>query len=92
MDVTRSGETFVVDAAVLAAAFELPEDAVREAMADGRIHARCEMGMGEDAGRWRLTFRHGGRTLRLVVDAAGTILARSRISAAPSHGPGGANG
>lgn len=91
MDVTRSGETFVVDAAVLAAAFALPEDAVREAMSDGRISAGCEMGMGEDAGRWRLTFRHGGRTLRLVVDAEGTVLARSRISAAPGHGSGGAN-
>lgn len=85
MDVTRSGETFVVDAAVLADAFGLPEDAVRKAMADGRINSRCEMGMGEDAGRWRLTFRHGGRTLRLVVNAEGTVLARSRISAAPGR-------
>ena len=89
MAVTRDGETFVVEAAFLAEAFGLSEEEVRQAMAAGRINTRCEAGIDEDAGRWRLTFRHGGRTLRLVVDAAGTILSRSRITAAPRAGTAG---
>lgn len=90
MAVTRDGEGFVVEAAVLAQAFGLTEAGVRAAMADGRITSRCEAGIGEDAGRWRLTFRHGDRSLRLVVDAAGAILARSRITGAPRRAAGAA--
>lgn len=87
MAVTREGEGFVVEAAVLAEAFGLTETGVRQAMAEGRITSRCEAGIGEDAGRWRLTFRHGDRSLRLVVDAAGAVLARSRITGAPQRPP-----
>ena len=77
----RDGEGFVIDAAVLAEAFGLSEAALRQGTADGTITSRCETGIGEDAGRWRLTFRHGGRAVRLVVDETGEIRARSSFLA-----------
>lgn len=86
--VERSGDGFIVPASVLADLFGLTEDAVRQAMRDGAMTTRCEKGEGADAGRWRLGFRHAGRTCRLVVDDSGTILTRTRFSAqTPSNPP-----
>lgn len=70
---------FTVDAGILAEAFELPERDVQRLMAEGAITSRCEEGVDEDAGRWRLTFFHAGRALRLTVDGAGKILAQARF-------------
>ncbi|OYX44086.1 MAG: hypothetical protein B7Z02_06790 [Rhodobacterales bacterium 32-67-9] len=75
--VEREGDGFVVDAAILSAAFGRPEPEIRAAMADGRMTTRCEAGSGEDAGRWRLTFFHAGRAFRLTVDAEGQVLKRA---------------
>ena len=80
-DVERSGQGFVVDASILARAFGLPAETVRAMMRDGGITSRCEAGMGEDAGRWRLTFFHAGRTCRLTVDGSGKILKQSTFAA-----------
>jgi hypothetical protein len=77
--VTRDGETFVIEAPDLAAALGLTEDAVREGMHDGTITSRCETGLDEDAGRWRLTFHHEGRACRFVVDASGKILTQAHF-------------
>ena len=79
--VERTGEGFVVDADLLAAAFRLPADSVRAQMRDGRITSRCEAGVGEDEGRWRLSFYHGGRVCRLTVDADGALLGRATFPA-----------
>lgn len=84
--VEREGEGFIVDAAVLSRAFGLPEDEVRQMMLDGRITSRCEAGVDEDAGRWRLTFLHDGRNLRLTVDGAGEILKQATFAAARRTG------
>ena len=43
--------------------------------------SKDQTGVEEDAGRWRLTFFHGGRALRLIVDAEGTILSRATFPA-----------
>lgn len=78
--VERDGDSFVVDAAILADEFGLSEDDVRQGMRNGAITSRCETGVDEDAGRWRLTFHHGDRALRLVVDEAGEVITRSRFA------------
>lgn len=75
--VERDGDSFVVDAAILATAFGRPATEIRASMQDGRITSRCETGSDADAGRWRLTFYHGGRALRLTVNAEGEILKRA---------------
>lgn len=79
--VERQGESFVVDATLLSRAFAIPVAEVRQRMRDGRITSRCEAGVDEDAGRWRLTFRNDDRTCRLTVDGAGEILKQSTFTA-----------
>lgn len=87
-DVAITAEGFVVDAEVIAAAFGLDPATVPERLRRGEITSRSETGVDEDAGRWRLTFFSGGRALRLIVDAEGTILSRSTFPAhAPRSGP-----
>ncbi|WP_111734479.1 DUF6522 family protein [Roseovarius amoyensis] len=89
--VTRDGDGFVVDAALLAEIFGLSEAGVRRGMRDGAITSRCETGTGSDAGRWRLTFTHGGRTCRLTVDEHGKVLFRASydVSRRPARGVAG---
>jgi len=81
--IKRDGSGFVVPAALLAEAFKMTEDDVRLAMRDGTLTSRCEAGEGDDAGRWRLTFRHAGRACRFTLDATGAILKSSRYPVRP---------
>lgn len=76
-DVERNGDRFIVDARVLADAFGLSPEETRTRMQGGQIASLCEQGQDKDAGRWRLTFRHQGRALRLTVDADGKIISKS---------------
>lgn len=75
--VERVAGDFIIEARLLAEAFTLPENDIKELMRNGAIASRCEAGVGEDAGRWRLTFRHGERVCRFVVDEAGAVLKRT---------------
>ena len=81
--VSITAEGFVVDAEILGAAFKLDPATVPKRLRSGEITSRCETGMDEDAGRWRLTFYRSGRALRLTVDAEGTILSRATFAAHP---------
>jgi hypothetical protein len=82
-DVARDGEGFVVPAPLLARAFGMTEDDVAAAIRAGRMTSVCETGQDEDSGRWRLTFRHGGRACRFTVDATGRILKTARFPVGP---------
>ena len=77
--VELDGSDFVVSAALLAQAFKVTEDGIRQALRDGSLTSICEAGVNADAGPWRLTFRHAGRACRFTVDEAGTILSTSRF-------------
>ena len=83
----RNGE-FIVPAALIGDVFDMSEEAVRQAMREGAITSRCEVGQGDDAGRWRLSFRKADVVFRLTVDGDGRILSRSRF-AAPRPGKAG---
>ena len=83
--ISRTDGTFTVDAAYLAEALGLAPARVAALMRDGRITSRCEAGQDADAGRFRLTFFHAGRALRLTVDADGRILSRAQFDV-PGHG------
>ena len=74
---------FVIDAEDLGPLLGVEPPRVPELMREGRITCRSERGEGEDEGRFRLTFRHGRTTLRLVVQAAGTVIGPRRILGAP---------
>ena len=83
--VTFERGTLHVDAAVVAAALRISPDALRAALHSGTVTSRCEAGVDEDAGRFRLTFFSTNRRLRLIVDANGRVLQQS--SADYSRGP-----
>lgn len=60
-----------VAAAWLAARFGMSEAALRAEMRAGRIASLVERGEGEDAGRLRLTLRHGESRCTLLVEPDG---------------------
>lgn len=85
--VSITDESFVIDAAIAAAAFGVAASAVPELMRAGEITSRCEAGVGADAGRWRLTLIHRGHYLSLVVSEDGEILDRATGEAGATNGP-----
>jgi hypothetical protein len=85
VEVTAEG--FSVDAEVIAAGFALDPEQVPGMLREGRITSRCETGVEADAGRYRLTFFHAGRALRLTVDAQGRLVQRARYPARSAARP-----
>jgi hypothetical protein len=79
VDVGSDG--FIVDAGLVAKAFALTEADVQKLMKSGGMTSRCEKGVDEDEGRWRLTFFHQDRALRLTLDGSGQILSQSTFNA-----------
>src|SRR5947208_16816127 len=55
------GDDVTVEASYLAARFDLSVDRLRAEVRRGIIYSVVERGMGEDAGRLRLTFRYRAR-------------------------------
>ena len=68
-----------VDAEIVAQGLGLEPGAVLQIMRSGAITGICEQGIGEDAGRHRITFFYKGRRLRLIVEAPGRLVQRSVI-------------
>lgn len=66
-----------IDAASVAAGFAIKPALIQHLMHEGKITSLCERGVDRDVGTFRLSFFHGGRRLRLVVDAAGNVIERS---------------
>ena len=79
--IIATDEGFQVEAELLGQEFGLPVDEIAERMRDGRITSRCDKGEGADSGRWRLTFFHAGRALRLTLGADLQILSRASFDA-----------
>lgn len=71
------GETFNVDAGLIAESLGIGASQVQPLMREGRITSRCERGIDEDAGHYRLTFFHGQLRALLIVDAAGELISRA---------------
>lgn len=83
MKLEPTGEGFTIEAHDLAPLLDLSPEKTRELMRAGRITSLVERGEGADAGRYRVTFRCGTLRLRLIVDAQGEVLKRSRVDARP---------
>lgn len=64
-----------VDANRVARGLGLAPDAFRKLMEHGHIRTLSERGVGEDAGRFRLSFYWRERRFRIVTDATGRLLA-----------------
>ena len=67
------GDDVTVEASYLAARLGLSVDRLRAEMRRGIIYSAVERGMGEDAGRLRLTFRYRARAWTVVVQRDGTL-------------------
>lgn len=67
------GDDVTVEASYLAARLGLSVDQLRAEMPRGIIYSVVERGMGEDAGRLRLTFRYRARAWTVVVQRDGTL-------------------
>ena len=83
VEITEAGP--VVRAEDVAPLLGLDPAALPRLMREGRVSCLHERGEGEDAGRFRMTFRHGEVRLRLTCAADGTVLKRLR-AAAPDRG------
>ena len=70
------GESFSIDAALIADALGMGSQKVQALMRARKITSVCERGIEQDAGRYRLSFRHANQMLRFVVDERGEILQR----------------
>ncbi|MEO7207589.1 MAG: DUF6522 family protein [Steroidobacteraceae bacterium] len=66
-----------VDAALVAEDLNITPALVMAGIREGKITSRCERGVGDDAGRFRLTFFYANRVVRLIVDEKSAILERS---------------
>jgi Family of unknown function (DUF6522) len=67
------GEEVTIEAGHLAEKLGLPVDRLRAEMRRGIVYGVVERGVGEDAGRLRLTFRYRARSWTVVVEADGTL-------------------
>jgi hypothetical protein len=70
------GETFNVDAALISDGLRVEAPLLLALMREGLITGRCERGMDQDAGRYRLTFYYDKRSVRLTVDEKGDLIER----------------
>ena len=71
--------TIQIDASIIGQDLGLEPVEVRRLMHEGKLTSSCERGVDEDAGRFRLTFFHENRRLRLITDNTGRIIRRSLI-------------
>ena len=67
------GDDVTVEAGYIAARLGLSVAGLRAEMRRGTIYSVVERGMGEDAGRLRLTFRYRARAWTMVVQRDGPL-------------------
>jgi hypothetical protein len=68
-----------VDARLIAEGLSIDPVQVQPLMRAGRLTSLCEQGIGEDAGRFRLSFFHRRKCLQLVVDTDGNVVQRTTL-------------
>jgi hypothetical protein len=71
--------TIRVDATIVANGIGIDPALVLERMREGKLTSRCERGIEEDAGRYRLTFFLDNRRFRLIIDDRGNVVQRSTL-------------
>ena len=69
-----TGGDVEVDASLIARGLNLPIEQLMAEMRRGIVYSTSERGIGEDAGRSRLTFCYRSRVFRLIVTTSGEII------------------
>lgn len=73
----------VIDAGDLAGLLGIDPAEVQAKMRQGDITSKFEVGQDEDAGRFRLTFYHNGKRVRLTCTSDGNVISTIRTDARP---------
>jgi uncharacterized protein DUF6522 len=68
-----------IDATIVADGLGIAPSVLLEGMRQGKITSLSERGIGEDSGRYRLTFFSEHRRFRLVVNENGAVIQRSTV-------------
>ncbi|MBU2485408.1 MAG: hypothetical protein KKG78_10005 [Alphaproteobacteria bacterium] len=76
--VSVNDEGATVDVAVLADGLGVEAADIYSLIREGKLTSKFEKGMGNDAGRCRLTFWLGAKRFRILVDAQGNMLKKFR--------------
>ena len=76
MKIDVGPDGYMVDAEDLAPLLQLQPSEVPVLMREGEITGIFELGEGDHAGSFRVTFRHKARRVRLTCARNGTVLAR----------------
>ena len=63
-----------VDASLIARGLNLPIEQFMAELRRGIVYSTTERGIGEDAGRCRLTFRYRSRVFQLIVTTSGAVV------------------
>lgn len=90
IDIEANGAAFTIPAEVIAEALKLDPATVPALLRNGAIAVSSEAGIGEDAGRFRLTVSNAHTRLRLIIDGTGAIIARSTLDFGTEKLPPGA--
>lgn len=70
----------VIDAEVIAKGLGIEPELARMQMRTGKITSRCERGVDDDAGTFRLSFFTEHKRLRVIVNAAGEVIRRTTLT------------
>jgi hypothetical protein len=73
------GGDIQIDASVIGVGLNIDPSTVQELIREGKITSRCERGIEEDEGRYRLTFFSEHSRFRLIIDTMGNVVQRSTI-------------
>lgn len=66
-----------VEASVIGRGLGIDPAQIQAQLQEGKISTLCERGIGEDEGRYRVTFYCGKRRFRILMDESGNILEES---------------
>ncbi len=78
--ISFSDQGIDIDAGLVARGLRLEPEALRASLRDGRVTRTFEIGEGDDAGRYRVTFYAPTRRFRLLFTAEGGVLQSSSVA------------
>jgi hypothetical protein len=70
----HAATTIEIDASVIGAGLGIQPSQVQAKLQKGKISTLCERGIGEDQGRYRVTFYCGKRRFRILIDEVGNVI------------------
>lgn len=85
---SRRGGDVEIDSAVIARGMNMPIGHFMAEMRRGNVHGIVEEGVGEDEGRYRLSFRYRGRELRMIFEGDGRFVGEELNLTAPPRNDG----